>query len=44
MKPIGAASTVFTLVLAFVLSGFGQATNAQQRADRSEDHDDASAA
>ena len=34
MKLIGAASTVFTLVLAFVISGFGQATNAQQRADR----------
>ena len=31
MKLIGAASTVFTLVLAFVISGFGQSTNAQQR-------------
>ena len=40
MKLIGAASTVFTLVLAFVISGFGQATNAQQRAGRPEDHGD----
>jgi mono/diheme cytochrome c family protein len=31
MKLIGAASTVFSLVLAFVISGFGQATTAQQR-------------
>jgi Cytochrome c peroxidase len=40
MKLIGAASTVFTLVLAFVISGFGQATNAQQRAGRPEDNGD----
>ena len=32
MRLIGAASTVFALVLAFVISGFGQATTAQQRA------------
>ena len=32
MRLIGVASTVFTLVLTFVISGFGQATNAQQRA------------
>jgi mono/diheme cytochrome c family protein len=31
MRLIGAASTVFALVLAFVISGFGQATTAQQR-------------
>ena len=40
MKLIGAASTVFTLVLAFVISGVGQSTNAQQRvtaADESHD-------
>ena len=36
MKRIGAASTVFTLVLAFALSGFGRATNAQQRIYRPE--------
>ena len=40
MKLIGAASTIFTLVLAFVISGFGQATNAQQRADRPGDDGD----
>jgi mono/diheme cytochrome c family protein len=40
MKLIGAASTVFTLVLAFVVSGFGQATNTQQRAGRPEDNGD----
>jgi hypothetical protein len=34
MRLIGVASTVFTLVLTFVVSGFGQATTAQQRADR----------
>jgi mono/diheme cytochrome c family protein len=33
MKLIGAASTIFILVLTFVVSGFGQATTAQQRAD-----------
>ena len=32
MRLIGVASTVFTLVLTFVISGFGQATSAQQRA------------
>lgn len=32
MRLIGVASTVFTLVLTFVLAGFGQATTAQQRA------------
>ena len=32
MRLIGAASTVFALVLTFVLSGFGQSTTAQQRA------------
>ena len=40
MKLIGAASTVFTLVLAFVISGSGQATNAQQRASRPESQGD----
>jgi mono/diheme cytochrome c family protein len=40
MKLIGAASTVFTLVLAFVVSGFDQATRAQPRASRIEDHAD----
>jgi hypothetical protein len=40
MKLIGAASTVFTLVLAFVISGCGQATNAQQRAGRPADNGD----
>jgi mono/diheme cytochrome c family protein len=37
MKLIGAASTVFTLVLALVISGSGRATSAQQRADRIDD-------
>jgi len=32
VRLIGAASTVFALVLTFVLSGFGQSTTAQQRA------------
>jgi mono/diheme cytochrome c family protein len=36
MKLIGATSTVFAFVLAFVISGFGQATNAQPRAGRPE--------
>jgi hypothetical protein len=40
MKLIGAASTAFTLVLAFIISGFGQETNAQQRASRPEDNAD----
>ena len=40
MKLIGAAATVFTLVLAFVISGFGHATNAQQRAGRPESQGD----
>ena len=40
MKLIGAASTVFTVALAFVISGFGQATNAQQPAGRAEDSGD----
>ena len=32
MRLIGAASTVFALVLTFVISGYGQATTARQRA------------
>ena len=33
MRLVGAASTIFTLVLAFVISGSGQTTTAQRRAD-----------
>jgi mono/diheme cytochrome c family protein/cytochrome c5 len=37
MRFMGAASTLFALVLAFVISGFGQTSDAQQRADRPDD-------
>jgi len=40
MRLIGAASAAFTLVLALVVSGFHQGTNAQPRADRPEDDGD----
>jgi mono/diheme cytochrome c family protein len=40
MRPIGAASTVFTLVLAFVISGSDHATNAQPRANGPESQGD----
>jgi hypothetical protein len=40
MKRIGAAATVFTLVLAFVIAGAGHPTSARQRASRPESQDD----
>ena len=36
MRLIGAASTVFVLVLTYVISGFGQSTTAQQLVDRAD--------
>ncbi|MBZ5560569.1 MAG: c-type cytochrome [Acidobacteriia bacterium] len=39
MRLIGAASTVFALVLTFVVSGFGQATTAHQAEDTQKDRD-----
>ena len=39
MRLIGAASTVFALVLTFVVSGFGQATTAHQAEGKQKDRD-----
>ena len=42
MRLIGVASIVFVLALTFVMSGFGPAATAQQRAGQSRDDDERS--